>query len=205
MKTCPLCRNQIESQRTFFYQCLSCRSVFRDPDTYLSAENEKARYLLHNNDINDKGYQEFVAPVLTAVLKSFPVKSKGLDYGAGTGPVIAKLLSEKNYKVALYDPFFYPNTEVLKDAYDFIVCCEVIEHFHNPDKEFTELYRLLKPNGKLFCMTDLLPEKELFDDWYYKNDPTHVIFYSEENLKWIKENIGFSHLDIDGRLIEFTK
>ena len=52
-------------------------------------------------------------------------------------------------------------------------------------------------------MSELLPKDMSFNDWYYKNDPTHVIFYSEENLKWIKENVGFSEVRIDGRLIVF--
>ena len=74
---------------------------------------------------------------------------------------------------------------------DFIICCEVIEHFHSPSSEFALLRKLLKPGGSLLCMTHLLPKKTAFRNWYYKNDPTHVIFYSEENIQWIKSNFNF--------------
>jgi hypothetical protein len=52
-------------------------------------------------------------------------------------------------------------------------------------------------------MTDLLPEKEDFKNWYYKNDFTHVIFYTPKTLQWIQKKVGFKHLSIDNRLIRF--
>jgi 2-polyprenyl-3-methyl-5-hydroxy-6-metoxy-1,4-benzoquinol methylase len=94
---------------------------------------------------------------------------------------------------------------VLETTYDFIVCCEVIEHFHKPSKEFQLLFELLKPGGFLFCMSQQIPEHQSFEEWYYKNDPTHVIFYSEENLQWIKKRFGFSEVLLDGRLISLKK
>ena len=63
---------------------------------------------------------------------------------------------------------------------------------------------VLGKGGKIFCMTNLLPEKTVFKDWYYKNDKTHVLFYSEENLKWIQEAVGFSEMTIDDRVIIFS-
>lgn len=43
------------------------------------------RYQKHNNDIEDDGYQKFVAPITTAIMKDFTQNHKGLDFGAGTG------------------------------------------------------------------------------------------------------------------------
>jgi hypothetical protein len=179
--------------------------VFKDLSHFPSREKEKERYSLHENDVEDKNYQRFVAPIVDSILDSQPKKAQGLDFGAGSGPVIAKLLRDKNYSINLYDPFFYPNTVVLTSTYDFIICCEVMEHFHNPLQEFELLQKLLLPGGSLYCMTELLPKKEIFESWYYKNDPTHVVFYSEKNLNWIHENLGFTNITIDGRLILFTK
>ena len=60
-------------------------------NTFISAEAEKARYLTHNNDVEDERYQQFVSPITSAVMKQVqPLRTFGLDYGAGTGPVIAK-------------------------------------------------------------------------------------------------------------------
>lgn len=209
MCACLLCKSTNttlfykDSQHTFF-KCPQCNSVYRDPNSFLVLTEEKERYLTHNNDVNDPAYQQFVSPIVYAVTNDFRTGTKGLDFGAGTGPVIAKLLSEKGYDIALYDPFFYPNTAPLSDVYDFIVCCEVIEHFHHPEKEFKLLKNLLKSRGKLYCKTHLLSEDTEFSKWYYKDDPTHVLLYSEENLKWIRDEIGFSEIKINGRLIVFT-
>ena len=188
-----------------FLECTICSSVFRDPATFLNREEEEKRYLTHNNDVEDPDYRQFVSPLVTAVLKDYPEPITGLDFGAGTGPVIAHMLNEKGFKIELYDPFFHPDTSVLNRPYDLIVCCEVIEHFHRPLKEFKLLHSLLNPGGKLYCMTDPLPKITSFADWYYKEDPTHVIFYSEENLNHIKRAVGFSGVSISNRLITFER
>lgn len=103
----------------------------------------------------------------------------------------------------LYDPFFYNNKETLKSKYNFIACCEVIEHFHNPLNEFKLLRSLLSPGGVLYCKTDIYSESIDFESWYYKFDPTHVFFYHKNAFQWIQENTFFSKVEIKGRLIEF--
>jgi SAM-dependent methyltransferase len=174
-----------------------------DPQCYLSKENERKRYQEHNNDIEDPEYQKFVGPIIRGVKQRFDKKHKGLDFGAGTGPVITKLLRDNGYTMELYDPFFCNNPGKLEETYDFIVCCEVMEHFHFPAKEFALLRSILKPNGALFCMTDIYFENIDFRTWYYKNDPTHVFFYHKNSLEWIQSEFKFSALKIEGRLIQF--
>lgn len=205
---CPLCKTSQNERRVLsprFYNCLFCGSVFRNPEDYLSLEEEQERYLNHQNDVDDAGYQSFVSPLVTAVQTSVATPSIGLDYGAGTGPVATKLLREKGYVMELWDPFFHNNPKALKRKYDFIICCEVIEHFYKPFEEFNRLKGLLNADGILFCKTELLPTTTSFEDWYYKNDKTHVIFYCEQNLSWIKENIGFTRSCIQEDFISYTK
>jgi len=205
---CPLCLNTSLDEYDaiagiFYLQCIKCGSVFKRPEYFPTLAEERARYLLHENNPDNAGYQAFVMPLVNSVLKSVPNLAVGLDFGAGTGPVAAKILEKKGYKLTLYDPFFHPNKDALNTTYDFIICCEVIEHFHRPHEEFQLLRKLLKPGGTLFCMTYLLPNKSVFKDWYYKNDPTHVIFYAERSIKWIQSSFNFSEVKIDGRLIIF--
>ncbi len=178
--------------------------MFLEPELRPNPEEEKLRYLHHENDVNDLGYQKFSSPITSAVLRDFTPSDKGLDFGAGTGPVIAKLLTDKQFNISLYDPFFHPEAELLEQRYDYIVCCEVIEHFYSPSKEFALLKRLLKPGGKLYCMTDLYHEEVKFKSWYYKNDPTHVFFYHLQSLEHIKNKFEFSKLSIEGRLITYS-
>jgi len=188
-----------------FYDCHCCGSIVRSTDTFPNDSIEIERYESHNNDVNDPRYQKFVSPITQAVQTDFDAQnSLGLDFGAGTGPVITKVLKDIGYHLNLYDPFFHPDTSVLNQNYDYIVCCEVIEHFHQPLKEFQLLKELLKPHGKLYCMTDIFRNQIAFENWYYKNDPTHVIFYTEKSLQWIQNKVGFNHLAIEKRLIVFS-
>ncbi len=208
MQHCILCQSH---KTALYYQdhnrrycnCNTCGCVFIPHQALPGAMEEKERYLSHQNNIEDSGFQNFVSPIVRAIKANHSPKDKGLDFGAGTGPVVSKLLEDLNYKMALYDPFFHPSKAPLLNTYEFIVCCEVIEHLHHPLKEFELLKKLLKKNGVLYCMTDLLPKKEDFKNWYYKNDFTHVIFYTPKTLQWIQKKVGFKQLEIDNRLIKF--
>lgn len=208
---CSLCSNSqlslfYDSSLHRFFSCDGCAALIRDPATYLDKKQELERYLTHNNDVEDTGYQNFVQPVVNQVLEHFMAdRHLGLDYGAGPGPVITKLLNDKGYKLNLYDPFFWPDTAVLKKSYDYIVCCEVMEHFNNPKEEFAKLFKLLKPGGQLICKTDLYNSDINFEKWYYKNDPTHVIIYQIATLDWICQNFGWNKVAVNERTIVFYK
>ena len=206
---CPLCHQTGTFYLAFrsrdYYQCPTCSGVFMDPAGYLSLEAEKTRYETHNNDPSDVRYQTFVRPLVDAIIQAYPNTSNGLDYGCGTGPVIHKLLTDEAYPLHLYDPFFYPIKENLNRTYDYIVVCEVIEHFHHPDHEFQRLKNLLQKTGTLYLKTALIDKVPSFLDWYYKNDPTHVFFYHSKTLAWIQETYSFSRLDLHPHHIELAR
>lgn len=204
---CPLCNSAgtvfYQFKKRLYHQCNNCFGIFVDKELILSREAEMSRYKEHNNDIEDDGYQKFVFPITSAIMRDFIQDHKGLDFGAGTGPVISKLLKDNDFQIKLYDPFFHNSPHLLKAQYDYIAACEVIEHFHNPKKEFSLLKKLLLQNGKLYCMTNIYTENIDFHNWDYKNDLTHVFIYHKKTIHWIKENFGFSHVTIMDRLITF--
>jgi SAM-dependent methyltransferase len=205
---CPLCQSEsrffIEKKSLNYFQCPECSAIFISRKDLPSEEDEINRYETHNNDVNDPRYQNFVRDIVDGVVQDFDKNTLGLDYGAGTGPVISKMLEDKDYSINQYDPFFHPDKSILDFKYDYIVCCEVVEHFFNPLFEFKSLKKLLKSNGKLYCKTELYNSEIDFEEWYYNEDPTHVFFYTEDTANWIKENIGFSNLEIKGRMIIFS-
>ena len=208
MNDCPLCLNTHVIQRKDvpdYYHCPICDLVYKAPYLLVSSETEKARYLTHNNDVDDLGYQQFVKPIVDAIKIEIPHHATGLDFGAGTGPVITKLLEDAGYSLNLYDPFFHTDRSVLELIYDYIVCCEVMEHFYYPRKEFELLSKLLRKGGQLFCMTHLIMDDTPFKTWHYRNDKTHVSFYSAKTIQWIKLHFGFASADVKNRLIVFTK
>lgn len=204
---CPLCNKTAvifyQNHTQLYYQCNNCYGIFVDKKQRLDKKAEMLCYQEHNNDIEDKKYQEFVSPITSAIMRDFTQNNKGLDFGAGTGPVISKVLSDNDFQVVQFDPFFHNYPDLLNAKYDYIACCEVMEHFHNPGKEFSLLRKLLHQNGKLYCMTEIYNENINFHKWYYKNDPTHIFIYHRKTIHWIKEEFGFLNVCIEDRLISY--
>lgn len=100
---CPLCNGSARffatTQMRTYHKCETCLGVFLDRAQLADAQEEKARYLEHNNEVDDPRYQDFVRPIVSSILADFGRNHKGLDFGAGTGPVITKMLSDAAYDV----------------------------------------------------------------------------------------------------------
>jgi SAM-dependent methyltransferase len=206
---CPLCHGPSVEFRKYtkksFYTCEVCKGIFLLPQYRPDADSERGRYEQHNNDVDDPRYQQFSMPIIRSVLKDWRPTHNGLDFGAGTGPVITKLLREQGYQIEEYDPYFWNRPELLEETYDFVVCCEVMEHFYFPDQSFQLVSKLLNPHGRLYCMTEIFDGSRSFDSWFYKNDPTHVFFYRPETIHWIAQCFHFQVVHLDSRLIVFEK
>ncbi len=206
---CPLCSSKAaffeQGRYGSYFSCPQCGGIFLHEKDRMNEIQEKNRYLEHNNNIYDEGYRNFVSPIINAVKKNNKSVDEGLDFGAGPGPVISTMLKESSYSISLYDPFFHYNPAALEKKYNYIILCEVMEHFYNPNSEFTKLYSLLLPGGKLYCMTALYDQSINFKTWYYVSDHSHVFFYSLKTLSWIEKNMGFTTHSVDKRLIIFEK
>jgi len=194
--TCPLCLNKNtehyhrDNVREYL-QCTVCQLVFVKPENYLNAETEKAIYDLHQNSPDDEGYRGFLNKLIQPLSQRLQVGMKGLDFGCGPAPTISVMLAESGYSMENYDVFYANHPELLQKKYDFITCTEVIEHLHYPYKELTLLSNLLNEQGYLGMMTKRVIDKSRFANWHYKNDPTHVCFYSEDTFEFIAEYWNF--------------
>ncbi len=198
---CPLCKQAAsEFYKEEFYICENCLGIFRHQGSLPNKDQEKERYELHNDDVFDIGHRSFVQPLTDAILSRFTANDSGLDFGSGPRSVVSEILKENHFSIKQYDPFFQNHPQLLETNYDYIACCEVVEHFHNPAKEFQLLHKLLKPGACLLGMTEIYHSEIDFQTWYYKNDKTHVFFYQRETLEWIKLNFGFECLECGERL-----
>lgn len=206
---CPLCSEKsnlfYKNKLRDYYLCEGCAGIFMDKNQRPTKTEEKVRYLEHNNDVYDEGYRTFVSPITSSIFNDFTSQHTGLDFGSGKSKIITTILQEQNYNVSPYDPIFNKQTELLNESYNYIACCEVMEHFHYPFREFERLKQMLKPHGALYCMTDIYNPNINFDKWYYKNDATHVFIYQKKTLEWILKSFGFKKMIIQKRLIIFTK
>ena len=126
------------------------------------------------------------------------------------------LLAE-NTEIRGWDPFFAPDVSFFQDGADAVLCLEVAEHFENPREGFAGLARACRPGGYAAVQTLFVPEsgeKEWAEDafsantdtgtdteaaeaafrsWWYKEDTTHVSFYTLKALKACAERAGFEY------------
>lgn len=211
---CPLCKSQLTKElgrdkNRRYFRCAVCRLIFVEREALLKPEDEKKRYDLHNNDPADGGYRDFLSRLaisLTDRLKKLKNQNLcGLDFGSGPVPVLSMIMKEAGFSMSLYDPFYAPDTAVLNKQYDFVTCTETMEHFYLPFKEWRLLIDLIKPGGWLGIMTKMLPHTDEFLSWFYKNDSTHVSFYSKETFLFLanRDNLKCEFADED--VILFNK
>ena len=179
-----------------FHHCASahagCDLVFVPDRFLLSPEDERERYLLHENDPGDEGYRAYLSNLLDEIAPLLPPGAEGLDYGCGEPAVLVMMLREQGFAVEGWDLFFSPDATPLDRAYDFIACSETAEHFREPLTEFERLNGLLRLGGVLGVMTQMLPDWSEFGDWHYRFDATHISFYSARTMRWIAERFGWS-------------
>lgn len=194
---CPVC---LEGHPEFFRQigqqvylrCPTCLATIMAPQSRLTPGEEKQIYELHENDPEDAGYRRFLTKLADPLTERLPPGAEGLDFGCGPGPALAGMLEEAGFTMALYDPFFHPDMASLDRSYDFITCTEVVEHIYEPAEVFNLLDRLLRPGGWLGIMTCFQTDDERFDNWHYRRDPTHVVFYRQATFEWLARKYGWA-------------
>ncbi len=194
---CPLCGGPADrfhhSRERDFLLCPQCQYIFVSPDHHLAPEEEKKRYLEHENSLENEGYVRMFETKLDLLKKHGPESGAVLDFGCGYEPVLKTLLEKRGYTASVYDKFFFPEWDADK-RYDAIISTETFEHLDSPATEIDRILNVLKSGGYLAIMTRFYPESdgkpdlEIFKDWYYKNDPTHIGFYGSGTLQWLADN-----------------
>ncbi|MCF6288909.1 MAG: class I SAM-dependent methyltransferase [Proteobacteria bacterium] len=188
--TCPLCLNKTidfyqQDKLRDYWQCQNCHLVFVKPEQQLNQHDEKLIYDQHQNNPDDVDYRKFLNKLIKPLIKRLPISAQGLDFGSGPGPTISVMMQEQGFKVENYDYYYANKPKLLKAKYGFITCTEVMEHLSTPHRVLSTLTDILVPQGILGIMTKRVTSKQNFKNWHYKNDPTHVCFYSEATFVYI--------------------
>lgn len=187
---CPLCNSAdihgFYSDKTREYlRCGVCCLVFVPAMHFLSEQDEKQRYDLHRNNQEDQNYRKFLGRTFHSLQKMLLPGSCGLDFGSGPGPTLSVMFQERGHTMSIYDCFYAQDSSVFQKKYDFITATEVLEHLHHPQEELDRLWSCLNHGGTFGIMTRLILNSETFSSWHYKNDPTHVYFYSRSTFHWL--------------------
>jgi SAM-dependent methyltransferase len=194
---CPVCRGadvrafaNVAERR--YWRCEVCAATGLDPDQLPDAASACAHYLTHRNDAADPGYRRFTRRLAEPLLARLPPGARVLDFGCGPSSALAALLSEAGHHVAGYDPWFAPDPAPLAGVYDAVAACEVVEHLPAPADTFDLLAGLVRPRGWLAVMTCFQTDDTRFAGWWYRRDPTHVVFYRGETFRRIARSLGWT-------------
>ena len=190
---CPLCSFSIHyltsGENREYWLCSKCRAISVPTSFHISPDEEVKRYLEHENSLDNEGYVRMFQKKID-ILQAYEIKS-ALDYGCGYEPVLKTLLERQGIKADGYDPNFFPDTHPGK-LYDLVISTETFEHFRNPSQEISRIAGRVAPGGILAIMTRFYPtEDKVFANWYYKRDPTHIIFYCSQTFEWIARSREF--------------
>lgn len=193
---CPLCRSPTRyltaGENREYWLCPQCQAISVPTEFHIPPDEEVKRYLEHENSLESEGYVRMFQEKID-LLQAYEIKS-ALDYGCGYEPVLKILLERQGIKADGYDPNFFPDSRLGK-LYDLVISTETFEHFRNPAEEIPRIADKVVPGGVLAIMTRFYPAGENLPDalvnWYYKRDPTHIIFYCSQTFQWLAENIGF--------------
>lgn len=144
-----------------------------------------------------------------------------LDIGCGNGQILSayRRLGWDTYGIEVSEGSAYVARQAghnitigeltdmhLPDAYfDAVTMWDALEHIHNPSQVMAEIYRILRPNGKVYLS---VPNggswyRKLFKDrWFMFTAPLHYFHYSRQSLFLLLQKSGFAHTEISSPLGE---
>jgi hypothetical protein len=192
VQACRICSNAANQfrdsrQNISYYSCRVCEFICIDEKHVLTEEEEKARYLLHENTDENIGYvrifRDFIDKAVAPYKNSI---KKVLDYGCGSSPLLSSMLKDMGFYVDIYDKFFAPEEIYTDNKYDLITATEVMEHIKDPLSTIGLLKKRLNKKGIISIMTAFHPRDEAgFMEWWYRRDKTHISFYTPVTFKYV--------------------
>jgi len=82
------------------------------------------------------------------------------------------------------------------DYFEIIICTNSFHHYSNPEKAMLEIYRLLKPAGKIYILD--ITTDDFLVKWINKRvsrrEKEHVKFYSTHEYKEMFKKAGLQYL-----------
>lgn len=147
------------------------------------------------------------------------IKGRLLDFGCGNGQFMGMVspYCEDAYGIDVCEDVLevarrkYPNIKVMvldeeegipftNNYFDTVCVIDVLEHILDTETTLEEIYRVLKPNGKLLIATNELTRiKHILialcyqDNYFYPTSP-HIRYFTKRNLSDLLHRKGFQIL-----------
>ncbi len=203
---CKICNNATKTicnNNIFYESCSTCQAIILQKSFIVSDKREKAQYENHNNSFESKGYVEMFEKFLNYFWQNLAKNATdALDFGSGPGPVLAQIMENRALHVDIYDKFYQPKKIYLDRKYDLITSTEVFEHLQNPLDTLHLFKKHLKKGGLIAIMTLFHDNnEENFWNWWYRRDPTHILFYTPKTFEVMADMCGLKILKCDDRRV----
>lgn len=157
-------------------------------------------------------------PAIKPLIPTAP-NLKILDFGCGTGDILHQVMQlnpNSRYfgidvssialkktrrrfpKAKFYQVEDGDKIPLKSSSIDFILILDVIEHIYNTQRTVKEIYRILKPGGKILVTTPYhgfiknLILISLFFEKYFDPAGAHIRYYSKKSLISQLKDVGFS-------------
>jgi SAM-dependent methyltransferase len=142
----------------------------------------------------------YVTKYVQEVAASLPARSSILDAGAGEG-AYKKYFGHCDYKAIDLgvgeSKWNYTNLDYIapldkmpieNDSFDSVLCTQVLEHLELPRESVREMFRVLKPGGRLFLTVPMAQGEH--------QTPYDFFRYTSFGLRSICKDAGFSEITI---------
>jgi SAM-dependent methyltransferase len=210
-QSCPACGARM-MQKTGcagrLASCRSCRSAWRWP----APSDEQLARAYDNFYFQNPNSEATPSAVATQLAKHLVPPGSGslvvLDYGCGSG-MVAKAFVERGLEVIGLEPneafaqtakargidLVHSLSEVRSATVDLVLLVEVIEHVRDPSGTLLDIRRVLKNSGRLYLSTPNrrgLLARIAGCRWREFRNPTHLTLFSEQGLRQLLSQAGFS-------------
>lgn len=123
----------------------------------------------------------------------------GIDISEKSIEKASILNQEKLNKQVYLNKSSVLNTPYKNDYFDIVVSFESIYFWKDLHNAFKEIYRIIKPNSKIYIFMEVLRKKNAFWEKFIKN----MKEYSYEEIKYAMECSGFKNISLYSK--SFTK
>jgi 2-polyprenyl-3-methyl-5-hydroxy-6-metoxy-1,4-benzoquinol methylase len=171
-----------------FCKCPVCALIFTNETADNAAAEKHYKSQWNNTDANF--WKQQVEGLLGVIQRYRMPVGRVLDFGSGSGE-ITKEFQRRDIDATPLEPMVhgYLKDQNYPHKFDVVVGVEVIEHLPNLSQELKEIDRFLADDGIMLFTTiltnsfiDSANAVDVFKGWWYKDDPTHVSFFSNKSI-----------------------